>query len=95
MEETEALARAVEFGKAKVSGWDDLGFQAKSTTTIYLAGHYAFTYSPTKISEATGRAIRVGGNFPILVSSDTGECRFVQGADEYMKLKLSAKGTSN
>lgn len=51
-----------------------------------MEGVYAFSWSPTVV-EPDGRRLRVGGNFPILVDQETGECRHVRGLVEYRKLE--------
>ncbi|MFE1291740.1 hypothetical protein [Streptomyces sp. NPDC058751] len=84
MQKQEAARLAEEFGRSNISKWDELGCSIHPADRLYLPGHYVFAYPPSAESGA-----RLGGNWPIVVNERTGECRFVRGVDEYMKLKAA------
>ncbi|MGW1728428.1 hypothetical protein ACWCQK_36775 [Streptomyces sp. NPDC002306] len=86
MQQQEAAREAEEFARSKISQWDEWGCRIHPAVRVHLPGHHVFGWAPSAES-----GVRLGGNWPIVVSERTGECRFVRGVDEYMKLKRAAR----
>ncbi|MFE5602235.1 hypothetical protein ACFQ8O_23980 [Streptomyces coelicoflavus] len=85
MDEAEARARAEEFARSTIKRWDEWRCELRLWEPPKLVGSYGYSWRPTTL-DSQGRPVRVGGNFPILVDRDTGECRRVRGVEEYRKL---------
>ncbi|MEW2258812.1 hypothetical protein [Streptomyces sp. NPDC047869] len=83
--QTEAEVLAEEFGRSMVQQWGEWRCELRTWTPPNLSGCFAFTWRPT-VLDSLGRPMRVGGNMPILVDENSGECRFVRGMREYREL---------
>lgn len=76
---------ALNHARATIAGWDQQGFILSASTALTVPGHYVFGFGLPP--DASGRPVRLGGNWPLLVDMETGECRQVAGVSEYTKLR--------
>ncbi|MER7706727.1 hypothetical protein ABTX81_28000 [Kitasatospora sp. NPDC097605] len=85
MDQESARLAADAYCRERVRGWDDRAYRLKIDETVAVEGAFVFGYLPT-VPDARGR-LRVGGNLPVIVDRETGECRLVAGVTEYFALR--------
>jgi hypothetical protein len=88
LDENEAHAAALSFARNHITGWSDRNLVLCLVTNLQVEGRIVFGIAASPLPD--GRVPRLGGNFPILVNTYTGECRQVAGLDEYRRLSRTA-----
>lgn len=85
MDQESARLAADAYCRERVRNWDERAYRLRIDETIAVEGAYVFGYLPT-VPDARGR-LRVGGNLPVIVDRESGDCRFVAGVTEYFALR--------
>ncbi|MFJ3791001.1 hypothetical protein [Kitasatospora sp. NPDC090091] len=89
MDQDTARLAAEAYCRERVRDWDERAYRLSIEEGISVEGAYVFGYLPT-VPDSRGR-VRVGGNLPVIVDRETGECRLVAGVTEYFALRDAKK----
>lgn len=73
------MSVAEEFCRREIRRWDALGCSLSVSSDISMDGAYVFT-----LHSERGR---LGGAFPVVVDTNSGSCRFIEGMEEYKSLR--------
>jgi hypothetical protein len=82
----EGRAAALRFLAARIDTWFEQAFDLTMDEKVQVPGCFVYQYGPTRTSIDDSRVPRTGGNWPVLVDRETGECRLVAGREEYDSL---------
>ncbi|MFD0350451.1 hypothetical protein ACFQ0M_39365 [Kitasatospora aburaviensis] len=89
MDQETARLAAEAYCRERVRDWDERAYRLRIEEGISVEGAYVFGYLPT-VPDSRGR-VRVGGNLPVIVDRETGDCRLVAGVAEYFALRDAKK----
>lgn len=88
LDENEAHAAALTFARNHITNWSARDLYLCLATSLEVEGHFVFGIAANPLPD--GPVPRLGGNFPILVNTSTGDCRQVAGLEEYHRLYRTA-----